>query len=88
MADIDPLTTGWLHEVLGMDPEEWDRRLRSGEELPCTLDPRWHRHPILDISGHSHSKVEDARRPHGHRPEVNWGDPVFVGDLNDGLERA
>jgi hypothetical protein len=75
---------GWLHEVLGLHPDEYEMRLSDGESMPATLDPRWHSHPILGITGHSHSKVEDARRPHGHHPEVGWNfDPVFVGAPSD-----
>ena len=76
-----------LHVILGMEPEEYDRALAQGRKtigwqgIPASKEPRYHSHPALGIIGHSHSRVEDARRPHVHRPEVGWDyTPVFIED--------
>lgn len=78
----------FLHQIMGLDPEEYDRQMEAGRKTPgwegmeATLDPRMHRHPLLGNLVHSHSSVEDARRVHGHYPRISWDtDPVFVADL-------
>ena len=78
-----------LHVILGMDPEEWDAAMERGratpgwDGMPASEDPRYHAHPALGIIGHSHSRTEDARRPHGHRPVVNWdATPIFFEATN------
>ncbi len=77
-----------LHVILGMDPEEWDRAMEEGRRrpggwqgMPASAEPRYHAHPAFGIIGHSHSHTEEARRPHVHRPVVEWDhNPIFVAD--------
>ena len=66
-----------LHRVLGLSEEAYEKMLQRDRELggngvPVSLDPRMHAHPILDIIGHAHGTVEEARTVHVHRPVVEW----------------
>lgn len=86
MSDPRPYGSA-LHVILGMDPEEWETAMETGRRtpgwrgMPASEAPNYHCHPALGIIGHSHSKDEDARRPHVHRPVVQWdGTPIFVDD--------
>lgn len=76
-----------IHVVLGMDPDEYEAELMLGrtrpdwEGIPVSKEPRWHSHPLLGISGHSH---RDGRRPHTHMPEWTWDfTPVFLEEPTD-----
>lgn len=65
--------TSIIHEVTGLPPEEYDRRLRAEGAVPGLLEPRMHSHPALGIANHAHGPtVEAARTPHTHRPMVSW----------------
>lgn len=68
------------HVVLGLDPDEWERRmiatLRGPDSdditldgVPVSLSPDFHSHPVLGIEGHLHDR---GRHPHVHRPKVEW----------------
>lgn len=65
------------HEVLGMEPEAYERAIRENrgregwEGMSVSQEPRWHGHPDLRIT-HGHSQVEVARTPHTHRLSVSW----------------
>lgn len=87
MSADEDLANGELYELLGMDPDDYDAAMAAGRNtvdwrgLPGNCEPRWHSHPALGITGHSHSRTEDARRPHGHRPVVGCDcTPVFFAD--------
>ena len=77
-----PEEGGPRHQVLGLDPTEYDRRMAEGrvqpgwKGMPASLDPRYHAHPDLGIIGHSHSPEEVARAPHTHRLVVEWDHEV------------
>lgn len=69
---------GWnLHEVLGLREEAYEARLdedrrTGGPGVPVSLEPRFHRHPVLGIIGHSHGTVAESRTLHVHSPVVGW----------------
>lgn len=65
--------TNIIHEVTGLTPEEFDRRLQAEGSVSASLEPRAHRHPALGIASHAHGPtVEAARTPHTHRPVASW----------------
>jgi hypothetical protein len=61
-----------VHQVLGLSETEYELKLRAEGEADVRFEPRWHSHPVLGITGHAHSSVAEARRPHTHRPIVTW----------------
>lgn len=67
--------TEWLHVVIGMTEEAYERKLAADGEIDHGLNPDMHRHPILDGLTHSHGR---GRELHGHHPVVSWGPPVFL----------
>jgi len=65
---------------LGLDEDEWWRRLNAlGPDdagLDVSLEPKWHAHPALGISGHLH---QGGAEPHVHAPTWTWNtEPISL----------
>lgn len=79
------------HVVLGLTEDAYERLLVQGRSTPgwrgleASLEPRWHSHPALGITGHAHGPtVQDARTPHVHRRVLAWDHvPLPIPDDDD-----
>lgn len=74
-----------IHEVIGLEPDEYERQFQEHGSVDGRLEPRMHSHPALGISAHAHGPTVDAARtPHTHKPKVDWDTtPLSVEPTND-----